>query len=232
MKALVAWSGGKDSALALHETLRRSDATVAGLVVTVNAALDRASMHGVRSELLAAQADALGLPFLPARVEAPAAPDRFTIFPPNAAYERALGDVCTRAKAEGVDTIVFGDLFLEDLRAYRETLCARLGLEPVFPLWGRDSEVLVGEAIALGFEARIVCVHTEALDPSWLGRRLDGTFAGALPPGVDPAGENGEFHTFVTDGPGFAHPVRVRAGATGEHDGYAFQDLTLEREAG
>jgi uncharacterized protein (TIGR00290 family) len=202
-KAIFNWSTGKDSALALDRTLAAGDLDVRWLLTTVNDQHDRVSMHGVRTELLRAQADALGLPLVQIRL-----PD----VPTMEAYEAAMGNTLHRLREEGAEVSVFGDIFLEDLRAYREHKLAELGLRAVFPLWDLPTDALVREVIDRGFKAVTTCVNTKYLGKDFAGRLLDDAFVRDLPSGVDPCGENGEFHTFTFDGPLFAHSVRVRTG--------------------
>ncbi|MBE3590620.1 MAG: adenine nucleotide alpha hydrolase [Firmicutes bacterium] len=214
----MAWSGGKDSALALWEARRRGW-PVAGLLTTVTQPYDRISMHGVRTSLLDAQARALGLPCT--RVEIP--PDC-----PNDVYEERMGRALVRLREEGVDAVVFGDLFLEDIRAYRERQMEGSGLRPLFPLWGRNTAALAREFLAAGFRAVVVTVDPRQLDPRFAGREYDADFLAELPPGVDPCGERGEFHTFVYAGPIFPAPVPVRRGEVVERGGFVFADLVPE----
>jgi uncharacterized protein (TIGR00290 family) len=215
-RALVAWSSGKDAAYALHEVRRARDVEVVGLLTTVTRTFERVSMHGVREVLLEAQAASIGLPLT--RVEIP--------YPcPNEVYEQAMADALASAAAHGVTHVVFGDLFLADIRAYREAQLARAGLNGVFPLWDRDTTLLAHEMIAAGLDARIVCVDPSCLDRSFAGRTFDLALLAELPAGVDPCGENGEFHTFVADGPMFARPVPVSPGIIVERDGFVFADL-------
>ena len=214
--ALVAWSSGKDAAYALHEVRRAGDVEVVGLLTTVTRTFERVSMHGVREVLLEAQAASIGLPL--ARVDIP--------YPcPNEVYEQAMAEALASAAAGGVTHVVFGDLFLADVRAYREAQLAQVGFSGVFPLWGRDTTSLAREMIAAGLDARLVCVDPSRLDRSFAGRKFNAGLLAALPAGVDPCGENGEFHTFVADGPMFARPVRVRTGIVVDRDGFVFADL-------
>ena len=239
MKALVCWSGGKDSALALHLARRRADVEVVGLLTTFSQEFDRVSMHGVRRELLEAQAESLGLPvrkvFLPtpppdASCALPPPGGRsgngFVSFASNDAYETKMLEAFDRARGEGIEGIVFGDIFLEDLRVYREKLLARAGLTGIYPLWGRPTGGLLEEFIQTGFRAVVVCVNSASLDASWTGRLLDRGFAAGLPEGVDPCGENGEYHSFVFDGPGFSRPVAVTHGETVARAPFCFRDLS------
>jgi uncharacterized protein (TIGR00290 family) len=215
-RALVSWSGGKDSALALHRVLTDGSVRVDGLLTTVTDGYDRISMHGVRRALLDAQVGALGLPLTTVRI-----PPQCT----NDEYEARSGDALAAYAADAGEAIVFGDLFLADVRAYRERLLAPHGLAARFPLWGEDTAETARRFVALGFRATLVCVDPRQLDPAFVGRAYDDALLDALPPGVDPCGERGEFHTFVHDGPIFRHPVSVRPGEQVERGGFAFADL-------
>lgn len=220
-RLLLGWSGGKDSALALH-ALRAASAAdgaaprVEGLLTTVTGAYDRISMHGVRTALLDAQAAALGLPVRVARIPAPCTNDE---------YQAVMRAPLDAWRADGGDGVAFGDLFLADVRAYRERLLQPTGLAAHFPLWGRDTAALAREFVRLGFRATLVTIDPRKLDPSFAGRAYDDALLDALPPDVDPCGEHGEFHTFVHDGPIFARPVPVRAGEVVARDGFVFADL-------
>lgn len=203
-RAAIAWSGGKDAALALRR-LRQDDVAVVELLTTIDEASGRSSMHGVRRSLYDRQAAALGVPL------------SVVVLPPepsNDEYAAAMTSVLTGYRERGVGTVVFGDVFLEDVRAYREDKLEGTGVAGSWPLWGRDTADLVDEFIDAGFAATVVAVDGDALDVSFAGRPFDEAFVDDLPPGVDPAGENGEFHTFVRDGPPFASPVRVEPGET------------------
>lgn len=202
-KLLFSWSSGKDSGLALHELKREGRYEVVALLTTVTEGYDRISMHGVRTELLAQQANNLGI-FLE-RVHIPKKSS-------DEQYEAAMKEALLRYKEKGVSAIGFGDLFLEDLKAYREKRLSEVGLKAVFPLWKRDTKVLSREFIRLGFKAVITCVDSQALDGRFSGREFDEQFLSELPEGVDPCGENGEFHSFVYDGPLFKAPVRFKKG--------------------
>jgi uncharacterized protein (TIGR00290 family) len=215
-RALVAWSSGKDAAYALHEARRAGEVEIVGLLTTVTGPFDRVSMHAVRDVLLEAQAKALGLPLMRVPIPYPC---------PNDVYEQAMADALAAAAVRGVTHVVFGDLFLADVRAYREAQLARAGFQGVFPLWSRETPSLAREMIAAGLDARITCVDPSRLDRSVAGRRFDLELLDALPPDVDPCGENGEFHTFVAGGPMFRHPVPVRSGVIVERDGFVFADL-------
>ena len=215
-KAWLSWSSGKDAAYALHEVRRAGTYEVVRLLTTVTEAFGRVSMHGVREQLLDAQAAAVGLPLEKVLIPYPC---------PNETYEREMRRVLASALAEGVHHIAFGDLFLTEVRAYREDRLRPLGVHAVFPLWGRGTAGLAREMIGSGVRARVCCLDPRHLPLSFAGRELDLDFLAELPDGVDPCGENGEFHTFVTDGPGFRAPVRVRVGETVERDGFVFTDL-------
>ncbi len=215
-RAWLSWSSGKDSAYALHEVRRSGTYEVVRLLTTVSDAFDRVSMHGVREALLDAQAASAGLPLEKVRIPYPC---------PNATYERAMTEVLARAAADGVRHVVFGDLFLEEIRAYREQRLAPLGFRGVFPLWGRPTAELAREMIASGLRARLCCVDPKRIPARFAGRSFDLELLAELPPEVDPCGERGEFHTCVTDGPMFRAPVRARVGETVERDGFVFTDL-------
>ncbi len=215
-RALVSWSGGKDCALALHRVRQDGSARVDGLLTTVTDGYDRISMHGVRRALLEAQAAAVGLPLTTVRI-----PPACT----NADYEALTGDALAAYAAGAGESIVFGDLFLADVRAYRERLLRPHALAAHFPLWGEDTAALARRFVALGFRATLVCVDPAQLDPRFAGRAFDDALLDELPPGVDPCGERGEFHTFVHDGPVFRQPVPVLPGEVVERGGFVFADL-------
>jgi uncharacterized protein (TIGR00290 family) len=215
-KALLSWSSGKDSAFALHELRRTGDVEVVGLLTTVTKAFDRVAMHAVRTELLRAQAEAAGLPLIVVEIPSPC---------PNEAYETAIGAALRAAKGDGITHVAFGDLFLADIRAYREAQLAPLGLAPMFPLWLRETRALAREMIACGMSARLTCIDPRVLDRRFAGRTFDLALVAELPAGVDPCGEHGEFHTFVTHGPMFARPIDVQLGEIVERDGFVFADL-------
>jgi uncharacterized protein (TIGR00290 family) len=215
-RALIAWSSGKDSAWALHETRRAGAVEVVGALTTVTSEFGRVSIHGLREELLRAQLDACGLPATIVRIPYPC---------PNEVYERAMAVAMNEAKAAGISHVVFGDLFLQDVRAYREQRLEPIGITPLFPLWHRPTDALAREMIAAGVEARLVCVDLKKLPKHFAGRRFDQALLAELPPGVDPCGENGEFHTFVAAGPMLSRPIAVAPGETVERDGYAYADL-------
>lgn len=214
---LFSWSGGKDSMLALHVLLDDPRYEVAGLLTTVAGDYRRISHHGVREELLRAQACALDLPlevlYLPAQDCT------------NAEYEACLGEALARRARAGVRTVAHGDLFLEDLRAYRERSLARVGMRAVFPIWGRDTRALIGVLEALGYRAVLCCVDAARLGPEFAGRAVDAALLADLPADVDPCGENGEYHSFVWDGPRFRFPVPLRTGELATRAGRHFIDL-------
>lgn len=216
LKTLLSWSSGKDSAWSLHELRRDAEIEVVGLITTINASADRVAMHAVRSELLRAQATAAGLPLWEVPIPSPCS---------NEQYEAAMGALVGRAVASGVEAFAFGDLFLEDIRAYRERQLAASGLALHFPLWGRDTAELAREMIAGGLRASLTCVDPRALDARFAGREFDDALLAELPPSCDPCGEHGEFHTFAYAGPMFASPIDVVAGVTVERDGFVFADL-------
>jgi uncharacterized protein (TIGR00290 family) len=215
-RALLSWSGGKDSCLALWELCRAGDWRVEALLTTVTRDYDRISMHGVRCALLQRQAVSLGLPLQQVQISKGA---------DNAEYEARLGQALAQHRARGIDHVAFGDLFLEDIRAYRQRLLATHGMHGLYPVWGRDTRQLIREFIALGFRSVVVCVDPAKLDPRFVGRFIDAQFLDELPEGVDPCGENGEFHTFVFDGPLFAESVRFSIGAAVCRDSFWFCDL-------
>jgi uncharacterized protein (TIGR00290 family) len=216
---LFCWSGGKDSAMALHALRVAGDCRVTALLTTVTEEYDRISMHGVRRALLERQAESIGLPL------------HAVLIPPqciNATYEERMKEALERHFARGVCRVAFGDIFLEDLRVYREKNLALVGMQAVFPIWKRDTRELAREFVRLGFRAIAVCVDPRALDASFGGRELDASFFADLPPGVDPCGENGEFHTYVFDGPIFKEPIAIRVGEKVMRDGFCFCDLLPE----
>jgi uncharacterized protein (TIGR00290 family) len=218
---LFCWSGGKDSAMALHTVLHEKDLQIVALLTTVTQGYERISMHGVRRELLERQARSIGLPLHEVRI------------PPqcvNPIYEARMEEALRLHFDQGVRRVAFGDIFLEDLRAYRETNLRRIGMTALFPIWKRDTRDLVHEFHANGFRAMAVCVDSKVLDPAFAGRELDDSFFRDLPPHVDPCGENGEFHTFVFAGPIFHSPIPVRTGEIVNRDGFVFCDLLSEME--
>jgi uncharacterized protein (TIGR00290 family) len=218
VKTLVSWSSGKDSAWTVHVLRQRGGVELGGLLTTINEAAQRVAMHAVRVDVLQAQADALGLPLWQIPIPSPC---------PNDVYERAMAAAVQRAVAEGFTQIAFGDLFLEDIRRYREEHLAGTGLTPLFPLFGADTPALAREMIAAGVRARITCLNPKILDRSFAGREFDGALLADLPPGVDPCAERGEFHTCAYDGPMFSRPVPIETGVTVERDGFVFTDLIV-----
>jgi len=216
MQTWLSWSSGKDSAWSLEMLRRGGEHEVTGLFTTVNALFDRVAMHAVRRTLLEVQAKAAGLPLHAIDIPYPC---------PNADYERIMGAFVARAQAHGVDAMAFGDLFLADIRAYREKQLAGTGIAPLFPLWGRDTRKLAAEMIDGGLVAHVTCVDPRKLDRAFAGRRFDRTLLADLPTGVDPCGENGEFHTFVSAGPMFHEAVPIRTGEVVERDGFVFADM-------
>jgi uncharacterized protein (TIGR00290 family) len=215
-RVLLSWSSGKDSAWALHVLRAAGDVDVVGLVSTVSAAHDRVAMHAVRRSLLEAQARAVGLPLRIVALPSPCS---------NAEYEAALGTVLAEARAAGIEAMAFGDLFLADIRRWREQQLAPTGIRPLFPLWGLPTRPLAETMLAAGVRAHVTCVDPKQVPASLAGRMWDAAFLADLPPGADPCGENGEFHTFVSAGPMLAAPLAVRTGGVVERDGFVFADL-------
>jgi uncharacterized protein (TIGR00290 family) len=215
-KALIAWSSGKDSAWALYEARRGGDYEIVGALTTVTEIFGRVSMHGVREELLRAQLEAIGIPLRIVPIPFPC---------PNEVYEARMEAALSHAKAEGVSHVIFGDLFLEDVRAYREAKMAGTGITPVFPLWGRPTNVLAHAMIEGGLKTHLVTVDLKAMPKSFAGRKFDEALLNSLPPGVDPCGERGEFHTCVLDGPMFNRAIAASVGEVVEREGFAFADL-------
>jgi uncharacterized protein (TIGR00290 family) len=215
-RALLAWSSGKDSAFALHVLREQGAFDVVGLFTTVTRDFDRVAMHATRRALLEAQARAARLPLHVIEIPYPC---------PNEAYESAMTAFNAKARADSITHLVFGDLFLEDIRRYREIKLEGSGLTPLFPLWGRPTDLLARQMIEAGFCAYLVCVDPKQLDPGFAGRRFDHAFLEALPPGIDPCGENGEFHSCVVDGPIFEAPIPVVPGEIVTRDGFVFADL-------
>jgi uncharacterized protein (TIGR00290 family) len=215
MKTLVSWSSGKDSAWMVH-VLRTRGVPIAALLTTVNEAADRVAMHAVRTDLVEAQAEAIGVPLWRVPIPSPC---------PNEVYERAMAAAVARAVAEGFTHVAFGDLFLEDIRQYREQRLAGTGLTPIFPLFGADTSALAREMMAAKLRARLTCVNPKHLPREFAGRDFEPALLAELPPSVDPCGENGEFHTFAYDGPMFARPIPIATGITMERDGFVFTDI-------
>lgn len=217
-KILLSWSSGKDSAWALHTLRQQSNVEIVGLLTTFNETNNRAAMHAVRLELVQAQAQAAGLPLW-------SVPLPFPCF--NEEYEARMRSVIERAKQEGVSHIAFGDLFLEEIRAYRERMMTGTGIEPIFPLWRAQNETkaLAEEMLASGLRAALIAIDSKRLSPAFAGRMYDKHLLVELPPSVDPCGENGEFHTFCFDGTMFDHPIPIRVGETVTRDDLVFTDL-------
>jgi uncharacterized protein (TIGR00290 family) len=215
-KAWLAWSSGKDSAWALHTVRQVGEFEIVSLLTTVNSTYKRVAMHAVRESLLEMQAAAARLPLVKVPIPSPC---------PNEVYEQAMGEAMARARAEGIWHVVFGDLFLEDIRAYREKQLAACGMTPVFPLWRINTRRLAEEMLAGGLSAHLTCVDPRKLDRSFAGRRFDAELLSALPPNVDPCGENGEFHTFANEGPMFSNPIPLVPGEIVERDGFVFADI-------
>jgi len=213
---LLSWSGGKDSAWALHLLRDSPEYEVVGLLTTVNQHFGRVAMHGFREELLDLQGEAAGLPLWKVPLPWPCS---------NEVYEGLMAEVCARAVAEGLQGIAFGDLFLEDIRAYRVEKMAGTGLEPIFPCWLIPTDELARSMIAAGIRAHLVCVDPRKLERSFAGRVLDEALLAELPASVDPCGERGEFHTFVSAGPMFSRSIEVSAGEIVERDNFVYADL-------
>ena len=216
---LMSWSGGKDSCMALHQLTRVSKYDVAALLTTITEDYDRISMHGIRRVLLERQAASLGLQLHKVFIPKTAT---------NEQYEMKMAHALLTYRQQGIDTIGFGDLFLEDVRAYREEFLTRFQMKGMFPVWHRNTTEFIKDFINLGFKAVITCVNAELLDESYAGRFIDSDFVTSLPPAVDPCGENGEFHTFVFDGPLFSDPVPFRLGETVLRESFWFRDLIAE----
>jgi uncharacterized protein (TIGR00290 family) len=215
-KTLIAWSSGKDSAWALHEARQSGEYEIVGALTTVTETFGRVSMHGVREELLRAQLESAGIPPIIVPIPYPC---------PNEVYEARMTTALSQAKAEGVTHAIFGDLFLEDVRAYREAKMAGTGVAPVFPLWGRPTDALARAMIEGGLKTHLVTVDLKVLPKSFAGRKFDEALLTDLPAGVDPCGERGEFHTCVLGGPMFSRAIPARVGEIVERDGFAFADL-------
>jgi uncharacterized protein (TIGR00290 family) len=215
-KAWLAWSSGKDSAWALHAVRQSGDFDVVALLTTINRTYGRVAMHAVREALVERQAEAAGLPLVKVPIPSPCS---------NELYEEAMSEAMAKALAEGVQHVVFGDLFLEDIRVYREKQLAACGMTPIFPLWLKNTKRLAEEMLAEGLSAYLTCVDPRKLDRKFAGRRFDAQLLRELSAGVDPCGENGEFHTFANAGPMFAHEIPVSVGEIVERDGFVFADL-------
>jgi uncharacterized protein (TIGR00290 family) len=216
-RTLLSWSSGKDSAWTLHRLRLEPGYEVVGLVTTVNEAAQRVAMHAVREALLEAQAEAAGLPLWRVPIPSPCS---------NEQYEAAMGEAIDRARREGIEALAFGDLYLEDIRAYRESRMAGTGIEPVFPLWKQPTHALAEQMVAAGLRAVLTCVDPKKLPSDFAGREFDRALLRDLPAGIDPCGENGEFHTFACAGPMFRRPIEVKRGEVVERDGFVFADVT------
>ena len=218
-RAWMSWSSGKDSAFALGVARARADLEITALLTTITDEFARVSMHGVREELLRAQARSVGLPLVEVRIPSPCT---------NAVYEARMAEALSRAAADGVDTVVFGDLYLADIRAYREEKLSAVGMRAEFPLWKRDTRELAHDMVASGLRAVLTCVDPRRLPRELAGRDFDARLLdelAALPGNVDPCGENGEFHTFAYAGPPLGAPVPVRVGEVVDRDGFVFADV-------
>jgi uncharacterized protein (TIGR00290 family) len=215
-RILLSWSSGKDSAWSLHLLRRRAEYEVVGLLTTFNEEADRVAMHAVRHELVERQAAAAGLPLWTVPLPWPCS---------NEEYELRMAKACAKAVAEGIEGVAFGDLFLEDVRAYREKQLNGTGLEPIFPVWGLATRALASEMIAAGMRAKLTCVDTEKLDRSFVGREFDEELLSELPEEADPCGERGEFHSFVYAGPMLNTTLTVLVGETVVRDQFVFADL-------
>lgn len=219
-KVLLSWSSGKDSVWALHLLRQQPEFEVVALLTSFNSAADRVAMHAVRRVLVDAQAGRTGIPQWSVDLPWPCS---------NAEYEERMRGVCQRAIAEGIAAVAFGDLFLQDIRDYRERQLQGTGLEPLFPVWEIPTAQLARDMIAAGVKAKITCVDSAQVDRTFAGRDFDQALLDSLPPGVDPCGENGEFHTFVYDAPVFSRPIEVRMGEIVERDGFVFADVLPEK---
>ena len=215
-RVLLSWSSGKDSAWALHLLRRDPEIEVVGLLTTLNTEFQRVAMHGTRRSVLEAQAASAGLPLWIVPLPWPCS---------NAIYEQRMAEVCDRAVAEHIDAVAFGDLFLADVRAYRETQLRPTGLEPLFPLWEIPTGQLASDMIAGGLRAKLACIDSKQLTSSFAGREFDEALLRDLPADTDPCGERGEFHTCVYDGPMFTAPLRLEAGDVVNRDGFFFADF-------
>lgn len=221
-KILLSWSSGKDSAFALYQMLQSKQYQIAALLTTITREYDRVSMHGVQTALLDAQADSVGLPL-----------EKIWISPDatNQEYEYQMRTVLQKYQQMGIQKVAFGDLFLQEVRQYREKNLAQIGMDALFPLWGKDTTTLCSEIIKSGIKAVITCVDTQQLDAAFTGREIDPSFLADLPAGIDPCGENGEFHSYVYDGPMFANKIRYSKGETILRDNrFSYIDLELDKE--
>ena len=220
-KILLSWSSGKDSAWTLHVLRQRGEVEVVGLLTTINTHFQRVAMHGTRHALLKAQAEAARMPLWEVPLPWPCS---------NEVYEQAMSAACASAVQQGISAIAFGDLFLEDVRRYREDRLRGTGLDPMFPLWGRNTRELISEMLAGGLRARIICVDPSKLPGEFAGRDLDENLLHCLPAGVDPCAENGEFHTFAYAGPMFDQPIPIKDGEVVSREGFLYADVLPESE--
>ncbi|MBS1805804.1 MAG: adenine nucleotide alpha hydrolase [Acidobacteria bacterium] len=221
-QVLLSWSSGKDCAWALHLLRKQPGIEVVGLLTTINETFDRVAMHGTRRSVLEAQAATAGLPMVQIPLPWPCS---------NEIYEQRMSEACRRALSDGVSAIAFGDLFLQEVRTYRETQLAPTGLEPLFPLWGIPTAHLAQQMIAGGLRAKVACVDSRQLDPAFAGRDFNREFLSDLPSAIDPCGENGEFHTCVYDGPMFSAPLSLEHGADVDRDGFIYADFECHASA-
>lgn len=219
-KTWLSWSSGKDSAWALHVLRQSPEYEVTGLFTTINGAFNRVAMHGVRVELLRLQAQAVGLPLYPIEIPYPCSDEQ---------YDYAMTDFVMLARSNGVRCMAFGDLFLQDVRRYREERMQGTGIDTVFPLWGKPTRFLLDEMLAGGLRSCLTCVDPRVLPAEFAGRELTPELIRSMPPTIDPCGENGEFHTFVFDGPMFSQPLDVELGDVVERDGFVFADCRLRQ---
>ena len=215
-KVIVSWSGGKDSALSLYEIQRGGKYQVVSLLTSISEAQDRVSMHGVRREMLERQAQVLGLPLIKIPLPRDCSEEE---------YESRLMDILSKVKSNGINQVVFGDIFLEWIKEYREKNLGKVGMTPILPIWGRKTDELTRSFISLGFKAVLTCVNTRVMPKRFLGRVIDERFLSELPPGVDPGGENGEFHSFVFAGPIFRESIPYILGRAVSRDSYSFRDV-------
>ncbi len=215
-KTWLCWSSGKDSAWTLHQLRQKNEVEVVALLSTLNRAAERVAMHAVREQLVQEQAAAAGLPLVEVWIPSPCSDEQ---------YQAAMAEAVSRARAEGVTCMAFGDLYLEEVRRYREDKLAGTGIEPIFPLWGQKTDELCRQMVEAGLEARITCVDPRKLDRAFAGRSYDAALLDELPAGVDPCGENGEFHSFVHAGPMFDRSIPIRMGEVVERDGFVFADV-------
>ena len=217
-RTLLSWSSGKDSAWSLHLLRQQGEYEIVGLLTTFNRDADRVAMHGVRRELVEAQAEAAGIPLWDLDLPSPCS---------NADYESIMSEACRAAVRKGIECVAFGDLFLRDIREYRERQLQSSGLKPIFPVWGIPTRELARSMLDSGLRARLSCVDCKRLKPEFAGREFDEALLSDFPIEIDPCGENGEFHTFVYAGPMFRHSLAVEVGEIVSRDGFVFADLTL-----